>query len=76
MNYNVSTLTIALYIEGSAHHLDMRLENDADPPSLQAARAIELTTITSWINNYNAIHEQKETEANHTNVETNNTQHF
>jgi lysosomal Pro-X carboxypeptidase len=31
---NVSERSIAIYIEDSAHHLDLRLPNDADPISL------------------------------------------
>lgn len=34
-----------LYIEGSAHHLDLRLPNAADPATLTAARVTETSTI-------------------------------
>jgi len=34
----VSKESIAIYIENSAHHLDLRLPNEADPESLTKAR--------------------------------------
>lgn len=46
VNYNVSEETIAIYIYESAHHLDLRLPNDAEDPSfVKEARLIE----TQWI---------------------------
>lgn len=42
---NVSDQTISIYIENSAHHLDLRLPNEADPDSVKAARQLE----TEWI---------------------------
>jgi len=35
----VSPRTLALYIEHSAHHLDLRLPNAADPATVSTARA-------------------------------------
>jgi Serine carboxypeptidase S28 len=43
---------IALYIEGGAHHLDLRTPTDLDPPTLIQARAIEMANIKKWIAEY------------------------
>ena len=48
----VSPKTTTLYIEHSAHHLDLRLPNVADPATVTAARAIETETIAKWIDEY------------------------
>ena len=54
LNKNVSAdgSSIALYIEGGAHHLDLRHPNDLDPPSVTEARAIEMSNIKKWIAEY------------------------
>lgn len=49
---DVSKDTIAIYIEGSAHHLDLRLPNEADPATLTAARQTETEYIAKWIDQY------------------------
>ena len=49
---NVSDQSIALYIEGSAHHLDLRLPNDADPATLTAARQTETEWIAKFVDQY------------------------
>lgn len=49
---NVSDQTIALYIENSAHHLDLRLPNDADPQTVTDARQTETEWIAKWIDQY------------------------
>lgn len=43
---------IALYIEGGAHHLDLRAPTDLDPETLVQARTIELNNIKKWIAEY------------------------
>ena len=43
---------IALYIEGGAHHLDLRPPNDLDPPTVTEARNIEMANIKKWISEY------------------------
>jgi len=43
---------IAIYIEGSAHHLDLRLPNAADPQTLTDARQTETEWIAKWIDEY------------------------
>jgi len=47
---------IAITIPNGAHHLDLRATNIADPVDVISARALELTTIYEWINNF---HKQK-----------------
>lgn len=46
---------IALYIEGGAHHLDLRSPNDLDPATVTQAREIEMTNIKKWIEEYQSI---------------------
>lgn len=46
---NVSDQCIALYIENSAHHLDLRLPNEADPSTVTQARQIEMEWIAKFI---------------------------
>ena len=48
----VSKETISIFIENSAHHLDLRLPNAADPESLTAARKTETEWIAKWIDQY------------------------
>jgi len=48
----VSEQTTFLYIENSAHHLDLRLPNEADPESLTAARQTEMDEVAKWIDQY------------------------
>lgn len=43
---------IALYIEGGAHHLDLRAPNEADPATVTEARNIEMANIKKWIAEY------------------------
>jgi hypothetical protein len=56
VNRNLSTWdtnrTKALYIEKSAHHLDLRLPNAQDPASVTSARAVEMDTIKLWIQDW------------------------
>jgi hypothetical protein len=54
LNYNVTAdgSGIALYIEGGAHHLDLRAPTDLDPEVLTQARAIEMNNIKKWIAEY------------------------
>ena len=46
---------IALYIEGGAHHLDLRPPNDQDPATVTNARNIEMANIKKWIAEYQNI---------------------
>jgi len=54
LNENVSAdgSSIALYIEGGAHHLDLRLPEDLDPATVTEARNIEMANIKKWIDEY------------------------
>lgn len=52
--------TIAIYIEHSAHHLDLRLPNDADPSTLTEARQIETQWIAKFIDQYQGTNFQEQ----------------
>ena len=43
---------VALYIEGGAHHLDLRPPNAQDPATVTEARDIEMANIKRWIAEY------------------------
>lgn len=49
---DVSEATTTIWIEDSAHHLDLRLPNEADPDTVKAARQLETVTIAKWIDQY------------------------
>lgn len=53
------TGTIVIYIEGSAHHFDLRAENPADPKSVTDARATEKQYIKQYISEYNKARDAK-----------------
>ena len=42
----------ALYIPMSAHHLDLRAPNAADPDVVTSARLVEANAIGGWISEY------------------------
>ncbi|EDO48107.1 predicted protein, partial [Nematostella vectensis] len=46
---SVSPSLVAVLVEGGAHHLDLRSSNPEDPPSVVAAREMELELIRKWI---------------------------
>uniref|UniRef100_A0A1B6D068 Lysosomal Pro-X carboxypeptidase n=1 Tax=Clastoptera arizonana TaxID=38151 RepID=A0A1B6D068_9HEMI len=46
---NVSDKTIAILLPDSAHHLDLRSSNDADPVSVKEARNYYRDVISQWI---------------------------
>ena len=48
----VSDECISIYIENSAHHLDLRLPNEADPQTLTDARQTETEWIAKFIDQY------------------------
>lgn len=39
-------------IQDAAHHLDLRLPNEADPESVVKARQLETEWIAKWIDQY------------------------
>jgi lysosomal Pro-X carboxypeptidase len=49
------TKTIAIWIEDSAHHFDLRATNAADPQSVTDARYLESLYINDYIDQYNKI---------------------
>ena len=49
---NVSDQSIAIFIKDSAHHLDLRLPNAADPKTVTDARQTETEWIAKWIDQY------------------------
>uniref|UniRef100_A0A7S3CRA2 Lysosomal Pro-X carboxypeptidase n=1 Tax=Strombidium rassoulzadegani TaxID=1082188 RepID=A0A7S3CRA2_9SPIT len=49
---NITENTIALYIKDSAHHLDLREPNAADPVSVTEARAVEMAYVKKWVSHY------------------------
>ena len=48
----VSDQCISIFIQESAHHLDLRLPNDADPQTLTDARQTETEWIAKFIDQY------------------------
>lgn len=46
---NITESLVAIMIPEGAHHLDLRFSNDQDPPSVRAARALELSYFRKWI---------------------------
>nr|CAB3265132.1 lysosomal Pro-X carboxypeptidase [Phallusia mammillata] len=46
---SVSDSVVAVYIQGGAHHLDLRHSNPDDPPAVIQARKIEIEHIHKWI---------------------------
>lgn len=52
VTYQINDQTVAIYIEHSAHHLDLRLPNEADPSSLTDARKLETQWIAKFIDQY------------------------
>lgn len=45
INHNIPTY----FLEGSAHHLDLRTPNPADPTSVKDVHQSEITVIKYWI---------------------------
>lgn len=46
---NITDSLVSIMIPDGAHHLDLRYTNDLDPPSVRAARALELKYFREWI---------------------------
>ena len=49
VTHNISNSLISIMIPDGAHHLDLRYSNDNDPPSVRAARVLELKYFKEWI---------------------------
>ncbi|XP_013868231.1 lysosomal Pro-X carboxypeptidase [Austrofundulus limnaeus] len=46
---NITHSLVSILIPEGAHHLDLRYSNELDPPSVRAARALELKYFQTWI---------------------------
>ncbi len=49
VTYNITDSLVSIMIPDGAHHLDLRYSNDRDPPSVRAARALEVKYFQEWI---------------------------
>lgn len=49
---NLNPAITCIWIEGGAHHLDLRLPNPKDPESVTAARQKETEVLRQWIRDY------------------------
>ncbi|XP_071372461.1 lysosomal Pro-X carboxypeptidase [Centroberyx affinis] len=49
VTHNITDSLVAIVIPDGAHHLDLRYNNDYDPPSVRAARAMEVAYFKEWI---------------------------
>ncbi|KAM4566128.1 lysosomal Pro-X carboxypeptidase [Odontesthes bonariensis] len=49
VTYNITDSLVSIMIPEGAHHLDLRYSNDLDPPSVRAARALEVKYFREWI---------------------------
>lgn len=53
---NISHSLVSIMIPDGAHHLDLRYSNDLDPPSVRAARALEVKYFQEWIKKAKKAH--------------------
>lgn len=49
VTHNITDSLVSILIPDGAHHLDLRYSNDDDPPSVRAARALEVMYFQKWI---------------------------
>lgn len=49
VTYNITDSLVSIMIPDGAHHLDLRYSNDNDPPSVRAARTLEVKYFQEWI---------------------------
>eukprot|EP00828_Plagiopyla_frontata_P049439 TRINITY_DN985_c0_g2_i3.p1 TRINITY_DN985_c0_g2~~TRINITY_DN985_c0_g2_i3.p1 ORF type:complete len:385 (-),score=56.81 TRINITY_DN985_c0_g2_i3:59-1213(-) len=45
---NISDSVVAFYMDGAAHHLDLRTPNAQDPPQVTECRNLEMSYISKW----------------------------
>ena len=57
----VSKKSVVVNIENAAHHLDLRLPNEADPESVVQARDLEKNEIRKWLQEYDEKRTQEAT---------------
>ena len=58
---SISDSLVAVVIPDGAHHLDLRYNNNYDPPSVLEARALEVKSFKEWIRQAR----KKHTESHH-----------
>lgn len=58
--FNNDPSNLVILIPKSAHHLDLREDNAADPSELTAARSQETALIKQWIASYNPVPAKEE----------------
>uniref|UniRef100_A0AAQ5WXA2 Lysosomal Pro-X carboxypeptidase n=1 Tax=Amphiprion ocellaris TaxID=80972 RepID=A0AAQ5WXA2_AMPOC len=56
VTHNITDSLISIMIPDGAHHLDLRYSNDLDPPSVRAARALEVKYFRQWIKKAKKTH--------------------
>lgn len=56
VTHNVSDPLLSIMIPDGAHHLDLRYSNERDPPSVRAARALEVKYFKQWIRKAKRAH--------------------
>ncbi|XP_068601568.1 lysosomal Pro-X carboxypeptidase [Brachionichthys hirsutus] len=49
VSYNITDSLLSITIPDGAHHLDLRYSNEHDPPSVRAARSLEVIYFQEWI---------------------------
>ncbi|XP_008307030.1 lysosomal Pro-X carboxypeptidase [Cynoglossus semilaevis] len=49
VSYNITDSLVSILIPEGAHHLDLRYSHDLDPPSVRAARLLEVKYFREWI---------------------------
>ncbi|XP_008288574.1 lysosomal Pro-X carboxypeptidase [Stegastes partitus] len=57
VTHNITDSLISIMIPDGAHHLDLRYSNDLDPPSVRAARALEVKYFRQWIKKAKKTHQ-------------------
>ncbi|KAJ0063645.1 hypothetical protein NL108_004491 [Boleophthalmus pectinirostris] len=56
VTHNISESLVSILIPDGAHHLDLRYSNDLDPPTVRAARALEIKYFKEWIRQAKKVH--------------------
>ncbi|GIL95215.1 hypothetical protein Vretimale_1298, partial [Volvox reticuliferus] len=56
---NVSNSVVAVIIPEGAHHLDLMYSSPADPPSVQAARQVEMRHVRRWTDQFYKMQEER-----------------
>ncbi|GLI61179.1 hypothetical protein VaNZ11_003469 [Volvox africanus] len=57
--HNVSNSVVAIIIPEGAHHLDLMYANPADPPSVRAARQVEMRHVRRWIDQFYEMRQKR-----------------